>query len=238
MHKFFFCALALVSVTALAKGPSGAATVLNDAWYVMQAGNLPWGYFHEKIEQRDGRYSYRYEMYKQEKGKIYQENIGAIAESDLTPVAFNLNKAGEGATEMINAAYTKDKVSGILNIEVKGARLAQLKRHIPPGTIFEVFFPVWIKQHWGELTPGKKGRVQVFTEDAPNRDFISKPAYYEVKGTNTAEKCLELQVELAGIKADWCITSNGELVTLEVPRRQVSVRKVANEKAAKAFLGK
>lgn len=218
--------------------PAPARKILNDSWYVMKAGNSPWGVFHEKIELRDGRYSYRYEMEKREKDKTYQENIGALAEEDLTPVAFNLNKAGEGATEMVNASYSKDKISGYLNIEVKGARVAKLKRHLPPKAILEVFFPVWLSKHWEELKPGKTGHVQVFTEDAPAQDFIAKPAYYEVKGMDDAGGCLEIGVELAGVKSDWCLTAEGALVRMEIPRRQVSVRKVADEKAAKAFLGK
>src|SRR5690349_5599739 len=42
--------------------------IINDSWYTMQAGSTPWGYFHEIIEGRDGRYSYRYNMTKVEKG--------------------------------------------------------------------------------------------------------------------------------------------------------------------------
>ena len=45
------------------------SSVLNDAWYTMQAGSTPWGYFHEVIEKKNSKYVYRYEMVKMENGK-------------------------------------------------------------------------------------------------------------------------------------------------------------------------
>src|SRR5688500_1422675 len=90
--------------------------VINDSWYTMQAGSTPWGYFRETIEKRGTRYSYRYAMTKVERGNVYQENIGALAEEDLTPVAFNLNKSGGGILETVNATYSGAKNGGVFSI--------------------------------------------------------------------------------------------------------------------------
>lgn len=210
--------------------------ILNDAWYTMQSGSSPWGYFHEIIEKRDGRYLYRYEMTKREKAVLFQESLGAVAEENLTPVAFNLTKAGENATEIVNGTYSKDKTSGLMSIDVKGGRVATLKRHISEGTILEVFFPVWLAQRWDKLKPGYRGRVQVFTEDPARDEFISRPVSFTVKGPDAKDGCTEFNIEMENTRSLWCMTPAGALVRMDINGRQAQVRRVSSEQQAKAFL--
>ncbi|MBI2606603.1 MAG: hypothetical protein HYW49_11055 [Deltaproteobacteria bacterium] len=215
---------------------SAKSQILNDAWYTMQSGSSPWGYFHEIIEKRDGRYLYRYEMTKREKAVLFQESLGAVAEENLTPVAFNLTKAGENATEIVNGTYAREKTSGVMNIDVKGARVAALKRHIADGTILEVFFPVWLVQRWDKLKPGYRGRVRVFTEDPARDEFIARPVSFTVKGPDAKDGCTEINIEMENTRSLWCMTSAGSLVRMDINGRQAQIRRASSEQEAKAFL--
>src|SRR5690606_25991070 len=147
------------------------------------------GYYHEVIEERDGKYSYRYTMTKVENNSAYYENIGALAEKDLTPIAFNLNKTGGSTIESINATYSKAKPNPFFNIEVKGAKVASLKRHVSPQTILDVFFPIYLKQNWNKIKPGYKASISTFTEDAEKDEFRPRTVSFEVKEFNSELKC-------------------------------------------------
>ncbi len=234
--KFLLFNLLLLSAVVFAEVPQ-QNKIINDAWYTMQTGSLPWGYYHEVIEERAGRLSYRYDMKKKEKGGEYHENIGALSELDLTPIAFNLSKKGQGATETINGNYQKEKNVGVMNIEIQGARVGRFKRYLSKDTILEVFFPLWLKQHWLKLKPGFKSSIKILAEDPTSNSFLPKTARFEILKTDTKENCLELKVELDTIKSLWCITNNGALVRMDIKDHQVQVRKVASEKDAKIFFG-
>lgn len=218
---------------AAAPKTAGSA-VINDSWYTMQAGSTPWGHFHEVIELRDGKYSYRYSMTKVEKGGLYQENIGALADQDLTPIAFNLNKSGTGAIETTNAAYSKSPSGGMFTVEVQGAKSARFTRLVAPGTILDVFFPIWLLQRWEKLKPRYRGWLQTFAEDPERQEFRARTVNFEVKGMDDAAECLRIHVEMDVMKSEWCMNSKGALVDLAVAGFRV--RRVGGEKEAKAFL--
>lgn len=227
-----------LSVGAFAKEPAKASSgprTLNDSWYTMQAGSTPFGFFHEIIEERDGRYSYRYSLTKYEKNDVFQENIGALANTDLSPIAFNLNKSGGGATETTNATFIPGKNGGgQFAIEVQGARTDSFKRAVTKNTILDVFFPLWLRDNWSKLKPGFRGYVQTFAEDPDRRDFRSRPVRFEVKGRDSENDCLKLKVEMEVVRGDWCMSEAGVLIDLKVG--SYHIKRVKNEDEAKAFV--
>ncbi|MBI3543188.1 MAG: hypothetical protein HY075_07940 [Deltaproteobacteria bacterium] len=209
--------------------------VLNDSWYTMQAGSTPFGYFHEVIEQRGENFSYRYAMRKIENTSLYEENIGAVARLDLTPIAFNLNKVGTGATETTDATYAPGpNGSGNFSIKISGAKVASFKRGCPKNTILDVFFPLHLSKIWDKLKPGYKGWLSTFAEDPEHADFRARTVHYEVKGKDAANSCLNVHVEMDNVRGDWCMTPEGKLVDLKVG--SYHVRKVKDEAEARAFV--
>lgn len=242
MNKIF---ITLISISLLVLNLSNAkasktkqeSTVLNDSWYTMQAGSSPWGYYHEVIEKKEGKYFYRYEMVKRDNNFIYQENMGAVSQEDLTPIAFNLTKAGEGATEIINGTYKKEKgTSPAMIVDIKGNRANSLKRFLPENTILEVFFPIYISKNWDKIKPGQTSTVRVFAEDGGNHEFISKMAKYKMKEQNKKLGCTYFLIEFNEIKSEWCLNEKGSLVTMSIEKPNISVTKVNSEATAKAFL--
>lgn len=229
-------ALFSAAASAIAKPPSKPAigsTVINDSWYTMQAGSTPFGYFHEIIESRDGRYAYRYTLTKRENNATYEENIGALAEADLTPIAFNLNKQGSSATETTNATFSKTKFGGEFKIEVSGAKAVRFNRGCPAGTILDVFFPLWLKQNWSKLKPGYHGWLNTFAEDPERQDFRARMVKFEVKKQDTDLGCLLIHVEMDTVRGDWCMNPDGVLIDLKVG--SYHVRRVKNEAEATSF---
>ncbi|MBI3558454.1 MAG: hypothetical protein HY074_19465 [Deltaproteobacteria bacterium] len=213
---------------------AGGEQIINDAWYTMQAGSTPFGYFHEVIEMRNGRYSYRYAMTKVENNNVYEENIGALSQPDLTPIAFNLNKSGSGATESTNATYSAGNGSASFKIEVTGAKAASFSRGCPKNTILDVFFPVWIRDNWSKIKPGYRGWVNTFAEDPEHFDFRSRMVRFEVKGRDPQLDCVKLFVQMDTVKGDWCMTQAGVLEDLKVGGYHV--KRASSEDEAKQFL--
>lgn len=208
---------------------------VSDAWYTMQAGSVPFGIYHEIIEERNGQYSYKYSLTRYEGDGEYQENIGALCKSDLTPIAFNLNKSGGGATETTDATYFVDKNGyGGFKIKVQGARTDGFERRIEKGTILDVFLPIWLTREWGKLKPGYRGWVNTFAEDPEQHDFRRRVVKFEVKGTDPGLGCLKLKIDMENIHADWCMTERGVLLDLRVGHYHI--RKASDEKTARAFV--
>ena len=231
--------LKLLAFSNLVLITHASSATLNDSWYVMQAGSSPWGYFHEVIQFNDGRYFYRYDMTKRENAAVYNENIGAVAEQNLTPVAFNLNKSGGDTSQSYSGTYKLGDNAGVFTVQYKGAIEKTYKRNVAKNTILEVFFPVWIKDHWNELKPGYRSSISIFTEDPETTDYRSKTARFEISKERSAgsQACKEIKVELDNRKSVWCVTKNAALVDMIVGNNEVQVRRVENEKAAKSFLG-
>ena len=213
---------------------------LNDAWYTMQAGAAPWGYFHEVIIKKDGKYFYRYEMTKRENEKIYSENIGAVAEEDLTPVAFNLNKSGEGLMQSFSGTYEKTGASGIFTMTYKGASEKSFQRHVEKSTILEVFFPVWVHQHWAQLKSGYRGSLTILAEDPEVNEYRPKTIRMQFVKERPG-LCKDLRVEMDNRPTSWCLTSSGSTVDMVVGQNEVQVKRLPDgagaEQKAKAFMG-
>lgn len=226
-----------VSIPKIVVPQKSSSTVITNHWYTMQAGSTPWGYFHEVIEKKENRYFYRYEMSKRENGSLYQETLGAVSEEDLTPIAFNLTKSGEGATEVINGSYTKDGgTSPFILVDVSGGRKFQVKRHLNKNAIFEVMFPIYLAKQWSQFKPGFKGTATVFTEEQVNSDFITRQVRYTVKGKAQNVDCTEIEIEMDNTKSLWCMNQDGIVHSMNINNNQVQVMIAKNEDQAKAFL--
>lgn len=230
------------SLGARKNNPPAAAKaneeVLADHWYVMQAGSTAWGYFHEVILRRENRLFYRYDMVKREGQREYRENLGAVAEDDLTPVAFNLNKSGGDVQESYSGTYEGRKDIGVFSVSLKGSRVKNSKRHVRLGTILEAFFPVWLQRHWDDLKPGYRGSVPIFTEDADSGEYQVKTARLEYTGErkSPAPGCKEVKVEYDSRASAWCVDRSGALVDMVIGKNEITVRRVAGEKEAKSAL--
>ena len=224
---------------APAPSKRGGEEVLTDNWYVMQAGSTAWGYFHEVILRRDGRLFYRYDMVKREGGQEFKENLGAVAEEDLTPVAFNLNKSGGGVLESYSGTYERQKDVGVFTVQLRGSREKNSKRHVRLGTILEAFFPVWIKRHWDVLKPGYRGSVPIFTEDAESGEYQVKTAQVEYTGErkNPAPGCKEVRVNYDNRVSAWCVEPGGALRDMVIGDKEVIVKQAGSESEAKSALG-
>jgi len=212
------------------------ANFINDSWYTMQAGNTPYGYFHETIELKDQKYNYRYALKKFEGTNIYEENIGALAKEDLTPIALNLNKSGGNTLESTNITYSPSSGGGIFHIEMTGSTATKFDRHVNKDIILDVFFPIWITKNWDKLKPNYRGWVKTFGEDPTAYDspFKSQTTRFQVVQMNTQKRCLEINVETESLTSKWCLDQKGILQELSTGRFRV--KRVSGEAEAKSFV--
>lgn len=66
--------------------------LLWDHWYVITLnGKVPYGYYNEKTETKDGRYIMSINLWKQEENFVNHESMGVYSKTDdvLTPLFFN-----------------------------------------------------------------------------------------------------------------------------------------------------
>ncbi len=222
--------------TTIKETKSGDSETLNNSWYVMQAGSTPWGYYHEAIEKKKDIYVYRYEMTKIEKGVEYLENLGAIAKHDLTPVAFNLSKAGPNGTEITDGTFTKSETGGLFNITSTGTKNGNYKRNVAKDTILEAFFPIYLTLNASKFKTGQSSSVKILSENPESGEFGAKTAKFTIKGRDEKNQCTNIETELDDIRSKWCLTESGALIHMEINDHQIYVKKVSGEGEAKSFL--
>ncbi|MGE4234490.1 MAG: hypothetical protein AB7F43_14285 [Bacteriovoracia bacterium] len=214
--------------------------IIHEGWYTMLAGSIPWGYFHEIIEERsdgmgDSNISYRYEMVRIEHGVTYQEILGALSKRDLTPITFNLVKTMNGVNEVVNGSLLRRRgLNNQISVTVTGTKNSSYKKAIKKNTIFESFFSLWLARNVLKEGAKTKGYLSIFTEDGSASEFAAKTARYEVLGEDSANKCTTIRVKLMSDTSTWCVGKIGNLVSMKL--KEITIQQVASETEAKKFL--
>ncbi len=237
MKLLTWAALGVVVLVQPAIASNGSNPL--EGWYTMTSAGKPWGYYHERMETKDARYQYRYEMVRTEgPDRDYEENVGAVAELDLTPVAWNLNKAQDSGVETINGSLKKGQSAHTMMISINGARKMSFSRSFPKQAILEVFFPLWFSKNIGLVKKKPRGSILLFSEVPNTGDFSARPAAYTYKRKRADADCHEIEILADNVTSVWCITDAGATHSISFDGGKVTVKKVAGQAEAKAWLGR
>ncbi|MBC7691374.1 MAG: hypothetical protein H7222_06355 [Methylotenera sp.] len=214
--------------------------VLWDSWYIVTLQKkIPYAYYHDHAEIRQGRVVFQNHFWKNEEGYINEEQVGAFAQNDanLTPLFFNFHSTYRSTELMIDGNVQDGK---ILTVKVRRGDkdLPVIKKNLPTKVFFSSLFQVWIGKHLAGLKAGASLPFLTVLEDNLDLGFsavhgrmtVDKPDAYAQKTGTT-----RLKVEHQDKNTVWYVEPNGNPIRIEMPEQHALVERVP-ESVAKKFL--
>ncbi len=232
---------AAAAVLASQGAASGKSKLLWNTWYTMTIGEkIPYGYYNDRVERRDGKIAYQNQLWRTEEGFINEEKVVSFGKDDenVTPLLFNFNGTYRESQIGIDGTFTGT------TLKVKARRnkqaLAPIEASVPSKAFLSTLFQTWIGKHLADLKPGKRLTFITLFEDAldtryspVNGSLTLEPEDEIAKRTGTKK----LTIELADEKSIWHVLPTGEAVRIEKPGQHLVIEK-KTEAEARRFLVK
>jgi len=207
-----------------------------DSWYTVTLNDkIPYAYYNEQVESKDGRLHLQLHIWKKEEGFLNEEMMGAFAKDDefLTPLFYNYRVAYKTTETQIDGTID-DK--GYLNAKIRRAGIEQpvVKKHIPTKVFFSYLFPVWLAQRHTALKANTPVSFLVLNEDQSEQQFplvsgrvLIQPADEIAKKTQTQK----IQVIYDEVTSYWYVQDNGIALMINRPANKTLIQKSSKEKA-------
>jgi hypothetical protein len=251
MNKAFRFALASVLVAcstatpALAESKSAPAKapaktqLLWNSWYTMTVnGKIPFGYYNDRVERKDGKIAYQNQLWKQEEGFINEERIVSFAKDDesLTPLLFNCVQTYRNNEIVIDGNFKGHSLTA--KIRRNGKNEPSIQSSLPTKAFLSTLFQVWIGKRLEGMSPGKSVSFTTLFEDGGDASFSP------IHGNVTLEKedafskktsTKKLSVELSGVKSTWYVLPSGESIRIEKPDQKLVIEKSSEADAKRSL---
>lgn len=222
---------------------STKATQLWDSWYTVKVGGkIPFGYYHDRVEVKDGKVAFQNQYWKQEEGSINEEQLIAFAENtdELTPVLFQFKSFYRDSTIDLDGTMK----SGVLKVKIRknSKEIPSIERSVAKKAFFSSLFPVYLGKN---LKKAKKNARQSFSailEDQINRAYQPVAGHFIVKDEDEIAKKTKTQrieVNFNDQEGVWYVHDSGQIERIELkgngPGTNILVEKV-EESVARRFL--
>jgi hypothetical protein len=228
-------AIADAAKEAKADSKSGKSTLLWNTWYTMTIGEkVPYGYYNDRVERRDGKIAYQNQLWRTEEGFINEEKVVSFGKDDenLAPLLFNFHGTYRESDLNIDGTFSGTK----LNVKARRNKqnLAPIEANVPSKAFLSTLFQVWIGKHLSEFLPGKRRSFVTLFEDgldsrySPINGSLTLEAEDEMAKKHGATK---LTVELAEEKSVWYVLPTGEAVRIEKPGQHLVIEKKTEAEA-------
>lgn len=225
------------SLSSITQPPSAGEKLIWDAWYTITLNDgSRYGYYNDRVELRKGRVFFSNHVWKMEENYINEEQLGAYAEPDenLTPLFYNFHSVYRTTETQIDGTVTDGRL-----LSVKSRRgdrdFPQVKKSIPPRTLFSVLFPVWLKDRASKMKPGDSLPFSTVIEDNIDQSFSIVTGRAKREKSEPGSKLSKFLVDYKGVKSFWYLDSSGVADRIEMPAHGTVVQRVSEE-AAKKFL--
>lgn len=237
---YLFIALPFLSLSVLAdEAPPPKTQMLWDSWYTVTLnGKVPYGYYHDRVEKKDGKIAFKNEFWKKEEGYINEEKLVVFAEDnqELTPVLFNFQSNYRNSKMDIDG-NVKDR-NLIVKPRKDGNELAVIKRNLSKGTFFSSLFPIWAGKRFSTLKEGKLTSFSTILEDNLDKGYAPVSGNFRLEkadefGTKNSAK--KLSVNYQDRKSTWYLGPQGETIKILMHDQNAVVEKVS-ESVARKFL--
>lgn len=236
-HKkiFFLSVMSFLLASSLAQANTQTKPQW-DTWYIVTVnGNVPYAYYNEKFEMKEGRIHLQMRIWKKEEGFINEENIGAFSKSgaELQPLLYTYQQKYKAVETTIDASFN-DKGQLTLNIREPGKAPNPVQKQIPPKTILSYMFPLWLAQKLPSLQEGKIVSFLALAEDRIKEGFpVSVGQIILQKNDEIANKTKtrKIKVTFDDASSFWWVDSAGQAVAIDTPARKVLVQRVPQQKA-------
>lgn len=232
---FFAFALSL----GLLSNAEAKTTVLWNSWYTMTVkGKIPFGYYNDRVEKKEGKFAYQNQLWKKEEGFINEERVVSFAKDDekLTPVLFNFLATYRDAELVIDGTFTGTEL--VAKIRKNKKTIEPIRTSVPSKAFLSTLFQVWMGKHLGQLVVGKSlSFVTLFEDGIDNRFATVVGSVTLEKDDETAKKTKskKIAVVLADMKSTWYLLPTGEAVRIEKPDQDLVIER-KSESEAKHFL--
>lgn len=220
-----------------AAAPHEADKLIYDAWYTITVdpGATRAGYYNDRVELRKGRVFFQNHVWKKEEDYINEEQLGAYAENtpELAPLFFNYHSTYRTTETSIDGT-----VSGGRSLSIKARKgsneLPVVKKMLPKGTFFEVFFPLWLSARAKELQPGQSKSFNAVFENTIEDGFRTVSGRVKMeKPDESMPGVSRFKVDLSGMKSVWWVDAQGIPARIEFPSLSTVVERSTREKAQK-----
>lgn len=216
-----------------------SAAVVWDSWYtVTLRGKVPYGYYNDRFEKKEGKIAFKNQFWKREEGFINEERVVAFAKEDeeLSPLLFLFSSNYRNSEIMIDGNVGANNEL-IVKPRENGKSQPPIRRNIPKKTILSTFFPVWLGKKLPSMKEGKSVNFNAILED--NLEKRYSPVYGSVRLEKNDEianktKTKKLFVDFGG-KNYWYVLPSGEPQRIVMPEQKVVVEKTT-EAIARRFL--
>lgn len=233
-----------VSTTASSTASSTASTTTQtwDSWYTVSiGGKIPYGYYHDKVDVKEGKIAFQNQYWKREEGYINEEQLIAFSENTktLTPILFNFKSNYRGTEVVLDGTFK----NGVLSVKVRQNKKDEpkIERSQPKGAIFSSQFPIWIGKNLSSFKIGKKESFKAILEDNVQKRYqpVSGNLTLEADDeTATSTHTKKLSIDYNNQKSIWYVHPTGEtekIVIKGAPGAEIIVNKVS-ESVARRYL--
>lgn len=233
---FLFSVLHVVAAVAGDK-----TNLLWNSWYIMTiGGKVPFGYYNDRVEKRDGKIAYQNQLWKMEEGFINEERVVSFGKDDdnVSPLLFNFLGTYRNTELSIDGTFTGTSLSVKAR---KGKQpLPAIQTSVTSKAFLSTLFQAWLGKHLGSFKPGKSISFTTFFEDALDSRFSGVSGVVTLETPDEFSKktaTQKLSVELGGVKSTWYVLASGEAIRIEKPDQHLLIEK-KTEAEARRFLVK
>lgn len=229
-------------VKASAAGAAGEkTTLLWNSWYTVTIGDkIPFGYYNDKVERRDGKIALQNQLFKMEEGFINEERVVSFGKDDanITPLLFNFLGTYRESEFSVDGTFegTKLKVKARRNKQ----NLQPIEVSVSSKAFLSTLFPVWVGKRLPEMKVGKRITFVTLFEDALDKRYAPVNGSVTLEADDeTAKKTgtKKLAVEIDDLKSVWYVLPSGEAIRIENPAKHQLVER-KTEAEARRFLVK
>lgn len=226
--------------TSLAADPSDKQPeLLWNSWYTMTiGGKIPFGYYNDKVERKDGKLAFRNHLWKKEEGFINEERVVSFGKDDenVSPLLFNFVATYRDTEISIDGTFEGQK----LKVKARKGKeaLSPIQTSITSKTFLSTLFQAWLGKHLPKMKTGKRTSFSTIFEDALTSRYaavaggVTPEPEDEVARKSSTRK---LTVDLAGVKSTWYVLPTGEAIRIEKPDQKLVIQKTT-EAEARRFL--
>jgi hypothetical protein len=236
----FLAALSPFSASAAEGTAPKKSELLWNSWYTMTVGGkIPFGYYNDRVEMKDGKIAYQNQLWKMEEGFINEERVVSFGKDDanLSPLLFNFLSTYRDTEISIDGTFTGTNL--VVKARKQKQTLAPIKVTVSSKAFLSTLFQAWLGKHLGEMKPGKRLAFTTIFEDSIETRYSGIPGGVKLEAEDeTAKKAgaKKLSVELAGVKSTWYVLPTGEAVRIEKPDQKLVIEKTTEAEARRSLV--
>jgi len=156
-----------------------------------------------------------------ELGGNITESLKAVAKDDFTPVSYEFTTLAAGVPKLIDAKFTKGKMTGTIK---EGSKITKINRDMPKGAFLSTFLVYVMLKGPKGLAPDVKYDYQAIAEE--DGTFVKGTAFVKSQEELSGIKVFKILNEFKGVKFIAYSTEKGEVLSTKSPVQSIATELV------------